>query len=334
MKRPLISIVTPTYNEELNVEECYRTVKHIFEEQLPDCDYEHVFADNASLDSTPDILRKLAASDSRVKVVLNARNFGPFRSNYNALRYTKGDAVLVQLAADLQDPPELIPQFVAKWREGYDVVYGIRATRQESFTLRSIRKIYYRLVARLADVQIPVDAGEFQFVDRRVVDELLKVDDYYPYIRGMIADLGFRSTGIAFEWRARKRGISSNNLYRLIDQGLNGFVSFTNIPLRLATFVGFGLSALTLLYAFVQLILNVVFFRRFSAPGIATLIVALFFFGGVQMFFIGILGEYINAIHSQVRRKGRVVERERINIDDRIDVTSPARDGSPSSNTG
>lgn len=313
--RPLISIVTPTYNESLNVEECYRVVKSIFEEQLPDYDYEHVFADNASRDGTQEILRRLAQDDRRVKVVLNARNFGPFRSNFNALRHAKGDAVLVQLAADLQDPPELLPEFVAKWREGYEVVYGIRAKRQESFTLKTIRRIYYRLVARLADVTIPVDAGEFQFVDRRVVDELLQIDDYYPYIRGMIADLGFRSTGIPFEWRSRKRGISSNNLYRLIDQGLNGFVSFTNIPLRLATFTGFGISVLTLLYAFAQLIINAVYYRRFSQPGIATLIVGLFFFGGVQLFFIGILGEYINAIHSQVRRKGRVVERERLNID-------------------
>jgi len=314
MTKPLISVVTPTYNESLNVEECYRAVKRVFEEQLPDYDYEHIFADNASPDGTAAILRRLADSDPRVKVIVNARNFGPFRSNFNALRYAKGDAVLVQLAADLQDPPELIPQFVAKWREGYEVVYGIRAKRQESLTLRSIRKLYYRLVARLADVHIPVDAGEFQLVDKRVIAELLAIDDYYPYIRGMIADLGFRSTGIPFEWKRRQRGISSNNLYRLIDQGLNGFVSFTNIPLRLATFCGFALSAVTLLYAFVQLVLNVLFYRRFSAPGIATLIVALFFFGGVQMFFIGILGEYINAIHSQVRRKGRVVERERINI--------------------
>lgn len=314
MTKPLISVVTPTYNESMNVEECYRAVKRVFEEQLPDYDYEHIFADNASPDGTAAILRRLADSDPRVKVIVNARNFGPFRSNFNALRHAKGDAVLVQLAADLQDPPELIPQFVAKWREGYEVVYGIRAKRQESLTLRSIRKLYYRLVARLADVHIPVDAGEFQLVDKRVIAELLAIDDYYPYIRGMIADLGFRSTGIPFEWKRRQRGISSNNLYRLIDQGLNGFVSFTNIPLRLATFCGFALSAVTLLYAFVQLVLNVLFYRRFSAPGIATLIVALFFFGGVQMFFIGILGEYINAIHSQVRRKGRVVERERINI--------------------
>jgi len=315
VRRPLISIVTPTYNESLNAEECYRVVKAIFEEQLPDYDYEHVFADNASRDGTQEILRRLAQHDPRVKVVLNARNFGPFRSNFNALRYAKGDAVLVQLAADLQDPPELIPQFIAKWREGYEVVYGIRAKRQESFTLKTIRRIYYRLVARLADITIPVDAGEFQLVDRRVIDELLQIDDYYPYIRGMIADLGFRSEGIPFEWRSRKRGISSNNLYRLIDQGLNGFVSFTNIPLRLATFTGFAISGLTLLYAFAQLIVNALYYRRFSQPGIATLIVGLFFFGGVQLFFIGILGEYINAIHSQVRRKGRVVERERLNID-------------------
>jgi len=315
MTRTLISIVTPTYNESLNVEECYRAVKRVFEEQLPDCDYEHIFADNASPDGTAAILRRIAEQDPRVKVVVNARNFGPFRSNFNALRHAKGDAVLVQLAADLQDPPELIPQFVAKWREGFEVVYGIRAKRQESLTLRSIRKVYYRLVARLADIQIPVDAGEFQLVDKRVIEELLAIDDYYPYIRGMIADLGFRSTGIPFEWKRRMRGISSNNLYRLIDQGLNGFVSFTNIPLRIATFCGFGISVLTLLYAFVQLVLNVIFFRRFSAPGIATLIVALFFFAGVQMFFIGILGEYINAIHSQVRRKGRVVERETINLE-------------------
>ncbi len=314
MSRKLISIITPCYNEELNIEACYIAVKAVFENQLKNYDYEHVFCDNASSDSTVEKLEKLAKNDSNVKVIVNARNYGPFRSTFNALLSTKGDAVVVMLAADLQDPPEVVVDFVKEWENGNKVVYGIRANREESFIMRNIRKLYYRILSSWANIQIPVDAGEFQLVDRVVIDALKQHDDHYPYIRGMIANCGFKAKGVPYTWKARERGFSKNRLYHLIDQGLNGLISFTNLPMRLCMFFGFIVATLSILYAITAMLINFVYFREFSQPGIATLIVGLFFFGGVQLFVLGVVGEYVSAIHQQVRKKPLVVEQKRINI--------------------
>jgi polyisoprenyl-phosphate glycosyltransferase len=311
----LISIVTPCYNEEDNVKQCYEEVKNIFDNILKDYDYEHIFCDNASNDKTVEILKNIAFQDKKVKIIVNARNFGPFRSMFNGLINTQGDAALVFLPADLQDPPELIPAFVKKWEEGFQVVYGIREKREENIIMFSIRKLYYKLVNKFADIHIPPNVGEFQLIDKVVVDSLKKFDDYYPYIRGMIASCGFKSVGIEYTWRYRKRGFSKNKLYHLIDQGINGLISFTNIPLRICMLFGLILSTLSISYAIIQVLINLVYYRKLAPPGIATLIVGLFFFSGVQLFFLGILGEYISAIHYQVRKRPLVIERERINFD-------------------
>ena len=202
--RSLISIVTPCYNEEDNVPECYQAVKRVFAESLPGYDYEHIFCDNASTDGTVRVLKDLAAQDGRVKVIVNARNFGPFCSTFNGLMSTRGDAVVVMLAADLQDPPETIADFVAKWREGYEVVYGIRRQREEGRGMRWTRKLYYRVVSQCSFISLPVDVGEFQLVDRVIIENLRKFDDHYPYIRGMIANCGFRTAGVAYTWKARQ----------------------------------------------------------------------------------------------------------------------------------
>jgi len=310
----LISIVAPCFNEEDNVERCYQSVRDVFEEKLPDFDFEIIFADNASTDGTVAVLRRLATADPRVKVIVNSRNFGPFRSSFNALLHATGDAAIPMLAVDLQDPPELIPTFVERWQAGYQVVAGRRKTRQEPFLLRSIRRLYYRVVTMLADVSIPTDVGEFQLIDRVVVDALRRFDDHYPYIRGMIADCGFDVTTVDYVWQPRARGVSKNRLYHLIDQGLNGIISFTTVPLRIATFLGFGTAVLSAGWAIVQLVTNLVLYRRLVDPGIATLIVALFFFSGVQLMFLGLIGEYVGSIHAQVRRRPLVIERETINL--------------------
>lgn len=314
--KKLISIISPCYNEHENVETCWHSVEKLFKDKLSTYDYEHIFCDNASTDNTIEILKGIARRDKRVRIIINTRNYGPFRSTFNALMSAKGDAVLVLLPVDGQDPPELIADFVKKWEEGYQVVYGIRNKRREGVIISSIRKLYYRLVNRLADVYLPPDVGEFQLIDRIVVEALKKYDDYYPYIRGMIANCGFKSMGIKYVWKARERGFSKNRLYHLIDQGLNGLISFTNVPLRLCMLFGFILAGSSIAYAFMTFVINLVYYRRFSQPGIATLIVALFFFAGVQLFFLGLLGEYIGAINSQVRKKPMVIERERINFDD------------------
>ena len=313
MKR--ISIVAPCYNEEHNVRPCYEAVRDVFARELPGYDFELIFADNASRDGTIAELRALAAADPRVKVILNSRNYGPFRSTFNALLHTSGDAVVPMLAVDLQDPPELIPTFVAKWEAGFQVVAGRRQTRREPFLLRTARRVYYRVVTLLADVSIPPDVGEFQLIDRVVMDALRRFDDHYPYIRGMIADCGFDVVTVDYEWRERARGLSKNRLYHLIDQGLNGLISFTNVPLRLATLIGFVTATLSATWAIVQLAINFLEYRTLVEPGIATLIVAVFFFAGVQLMFLGLIGEYVGSIHAQVRRRPLVIERETINFE-------------------
>ncbi|MEJ0000313.1 MAG: glycosyltransferase family 2 protein [Verrucomicrobiota bacterium] len=312
-RRKKISIVTPCYNEQDNVRECWTTVRELFEKELPDYDLEHIICDNCSKDETVARLREMSREDSRLKIILNARNFGPFCNTFNGILATTGDAVVAMLPVDLQDPPEVIPTFVRHWENGYEVVYGTRANRAESWVMRTVRHLYYRLVSRFAEFDVPNDVGEFQLIDRAVVDALRRFEDYYPYIRGMIASCGFRSIGVSYTWRARKRGFSKNRLYHLVDQGLNGLISFTKIPLRLTLVFGFGLAFCSILFGLASLVANLILWRQ-APRGIPTLIVSLFFFSGVQLFFIGILGEYICAIHSQVRKRPLVIERERLNF--------------------
>jgi polyisoprenyl-phosphate glycosyltransferase len=312
--RKRISIVTPCYNEQDNVAECYEAVRRVFAERLPEYDREHIFSDNASTDGTVAALREIARRDECVKVIVNSRNFGPFCSTFNGLMSTSGDAAVVLLACDLQDPPELIADFVRRWEEGYQVVYGIRQRREEGLVMRRVRRLYYWAVSTFANITIPPNVGEFQLVDRCVVEALRQCDDHYPYIRGMIASCGFHATGVGYTWRARRRGFSKNRLYHLIDQGLNGLVSFTKVPLRLCLLGGFLLAGASIVYALVSLVIHLWHGGGLAQPGMATLIVALFFFSGVQIFFLGVLGEYTSAVHFQVRRRPLVVERERINF--------------------
>jgi polyisoprenyl-phosphate glycosyltransferase len=316
--RKLISIVTPCFNEELNVRDCYEAVRSMFANELSRYDYEHIFCDNASSDATVQILKELAAADPHVKVIVNARNFGPFRSMFNGLMNTSGDAVIPMLAADLQDPPEVILEFVKRWEEGYQVVYGIRANREESWFMRLLRGIYYRLVNRFANIEIPLNAGEFQLIDRVLVNALRQCDDYYPYLRGLIANCGFRPASVSYTWKARKKGFSKNRFYHLFDQALNGLISFTNIPMRLCLMTGMFIAFASLGYSLFTLVAGLIYYRELAPPGIPTLIAAVFFFSGVQLMFMGILGEYISAIHFQVRKRPLVIEQERVNFAHRV----------------
>ena len=322
----LISVITPCFNEEDNVEACRDEVRKVFEEQLPDYDYEHIFSDNASRDKTVERLLAMARDDKRVKIIVNARNLGPFRNTFNALKSASGNAVVVQLPADLQDPPSLIPEFIRHWKAGYKVVYGIRRRRQERWYLRRARWLYYRLVAWTTDVDLPTDTGEFQLIDRSVADTITRVDDYYPYLRGLIAQCSQRSIGVKYTWQTRRSGTSNLRLYHLIDQALNGFVSTSNVPMRLSIFVGFALAFVSIIYALAQLVISLVFFGTTPA-GMPTLIVGLFFFSGVQLLFMGIMSEYIAAIHSQVRRGPVLGDALRVNFESSDNDDSPRVDG-------
>lgn len=309
-----ISIITPCYNEEMNVRECYAAIKALFDNELKGYEREHVFCDNASKDRTVEILREIAAQDKNVKVIVNARNFGAMRSNYNGVMAATGDAVLLFLPADMQDPPELIPQFVKFWEDGAEVVYGIRKIREENATMRALRRLYYRMLTSLSELSLPRGVGDFQLVDRKVVEAMRMIEDSYPFMRMMTFECGFKSVGVPYKWVERRRGVSTNSLKSLIDQGMNGLVTNTGAPLRLLLFIGFGVATMSLIYAFVNLVLGIIYYRTFAQPGIMTIITAVFFFGGVQLFSIGVLAEYVLAIYSQVRRKPVVFERERINF--------------------
>lgn len=281
---------------------------------LPGYDYEHIFIDNASKDETVPILRGLAKQDKRVKVIVNIRNFGVVRSPIHGMLQARGD-VVVAMASDLQDPPELISQFVAKWEQGYKAVMAVKSRSEEPAVIFAIRKLYYRLLRRFADVELVENATGFGLYDRQILDILRRLDDPYPYFRGQIAELGFEVAKVEFTQPRRKRGITKNNFYTLFDIALLGMTSHSKVPLRLATMLGFSSAALSLLVALFYLVYKLIFWSRFAA-GQAPLVVGLFFFLSVQLFFLGVVGEYVGSIHTHVRHMPLVVEKERINFGD------------------
>lgn len=310
---PYLTILTPCYNEEENVREVYQQVKTVMQ-ALSGYDYEHLFIDNASTDKTVDVLRELAAEDKRVKVIVNTRNFGQIRSPYYGFLQASGDAVM-GIVADLQDPPELIPQFVKKWEEGYKVVIGVKQDSNESWMMYRLRKFYYGLVSRLSsDVELVHNFTGFGLYDREVVEQFRGVDEQVPYFRGLVCDLGYERAVIPYAQPARARGKTKNNFYSLYDYAMLGITNHSKVPLRIATMVGFGLSVLSLLIALGYLIVKLVYWRDIEL-GLAPLLIGIYFFGAVQLFFIGILGEYIGSIHTQVHKRPLVVEKERINFD-------------------
>jgi glycosyltransferase involved in cell wall biosynthesis len=307
----LISVMTPCFNEEGNVREMYEAVKAVFAE-LPQYRYEHIFIDNASKDRTPAILRELAAHDAQVKVILNARNFGHVRSGYYALLQAHGDAVIA-LACDFQDPPDLIPEFLRRWEAGSKVVLGVKESADENGLFYALRDRYYRMLARIADIELVRQSTGFGCYDQSVIESLRRIDDPYPYFRGLIAEIGHEPSLVPFRQPARKRGISSQNFYTLYDLAFLGIVNHSKVPLRMATMTGFALAALSLLVAFGYLAAKLLFWNQFSL-GIAPILIGFFFLTSVQLFFIGILGEYIGSIYTQVRHHPHVFERDRINF--------------------
>ena len=308
----LISIMTPCYNEEDNVADLYDRVKQVFA-GLNGYEFEHIFIDNSSRDGTVGILKRIAAADRRVKIIVNTRNFGVVRSPYYGLLQASGDAV-IPMCADLQDPPEMIVDFLERWEQGYKIVLAVKSNSAESPLFYAARKAYYRLVGRLSEIELVENATGFGLYDRDVIEVLRRVDDPYPYARGLICDIGYERALVPYVQPARKRGFSKNNLYVLYDLAMLGITNHSKVPLRLATFTGFLLAALSLLVAFAYLIVKLIFWNSFRI-GQAPLVIGLFFFSAVQLLFIGILGEYIGSIHTQVLRRPLVVEKERINFD-------------------
>ena len=314
---PLLTILTPCFNEEENVREVYRRVKDVMA-TLPDVDHEHLFIDNASTDRTVAILRELAADDKRLKVIVNTRNFGHIRSPFHGFLQAHGDAVM-SCVADLQDPPELIPQFVEKWREGFKVVIGVKADSKESWLMTHTRRFYYRLVGRISsDVELVNNFTGFGLYDREVVEQFRSTGEQYPYFRGLVSDFGYPRAEIPYVQPARTGGRTKNDFFSLYDMAMLGITSHSKVPLRLATMAGFAISVVSLFVAIAYLVAKLLFWDQLEL-GLAPLLIGIYFFGAVQLFFIGVLGEYIGAIHTQVHRRPLVVERERINFDDSAD---------------
>jgi glycosyltransferase involved in cell wall biosynthesis len=308
-----IVVVTACYNEEENIEEVYKRVMAVFETELQKYAYEHLFIDNASEDDTVKILKRIAAVDSNVKVIVNARNFGHIRSPFHGLIQADGDAV-ISIVADLQDPPEMIPEMVRKWEDGAHIVVAVKQESKENPLMFRIRKIYYSVLKQLSDVSIIRNYTGFGLYDKKIIQILKNIPDPYPFFRGLIAEIGFRVEKIPYAQPRRERGITKNNFFTLYDMGILGIISNSKVPLRLATFIGFILSLLSLLVGIGFLVRKLLFWNTFQT-GIAPMLIGNFFLFGVLLFFIGILGEYVGAIYTQVLARPRVYEAERINFE-------------------
>ena len=310
---PLVTVMVPSYNEEENVELLYGRLSQVMA-QIPDVRFHVLFIDNASTDRTQEILRALAASDHRVKVIFNVRNFGVLRSPLHGIFQATGDAI-VPMACDLQDPPEMLQEFIRLWRSGFKVVAAVKPASRESAMLFALRRTYYRILNKISETPLIENFTGYGLYDREVIEVLRSISDRRPYFRGLIAELGYARAEIPFIQPRRERGVTKNNFYALYDVAMTGLTSHSRVPLRLAAMAGFMLGSLSLLVAVSYLIVKLVLWNSF-ALGQAPVLIGVFFFGSVQLFFIGILGEYIGAIHAQVHPRPWVIERERLNFDD------------------
>lgn len=308
-----ISIMVPTYNEEENVDLMYEALKRLFQDELQKYQYEILFIDNKSKDHTRDLIREICKKDKNVKAIFNAQNFGQFNSPYYGLISTSGDCT-ISVAADFQDPVEMIPKFVKEWENGYKIVIGVKKKSQESKLVYFLRSLYYKLIKKFSEVEQIEHFTGFGLYDKDFIQVLRDLDDPEPYLRGIVAELGFERKEIPFVQPKRERGKSSNNWYRLYDGAMLGITSYTKIGLRMATIVGFIISFLSILVAFVYLILKLCMWNSFQA-GMAPLLIGVFLLGGMQIFFIGFLGEYILKINQRVMHRPLVVVEERLNME-------------------
>jgi polyisoprenyl-phosphate glycosyltransferase len=308
-----ISVVTPCFNEEGNVREVYERVRSLML-SLGKYRYEHIFIDNASRDTTFAVLAEIAATDSNVKVIRNARNFGHVRSPMHAILQARGDAVIV-LMSDLQDPPEVLAQLLEQWEKGVPIVIAVKNESRESAPMFLVRKMFYRLVNRLSDdIETYENFTGFGLYDRQVIDLVRQFGDPYPYFRGMIAEIGLPHAEIKYEQQRRKSGKSKNNFYTLYDLAMLGITKLSKVPLRLVTFSGFAGSLFSLLGGMAYFAYKLLFWRQFTL-GIAPIAIGMFLLGSLQLLFMGIIGEYVGNIHTQVHNRPLVVERQRLNFD-------------------
>ena len=303
----------PTYNEQDNVIPLTDTLVRIFTEELPEYNYEIIFIDNHSKDNTKELIRHICRENPHVKAIFNARNFGQMRSPVYGFKQAYGDCV-VRLNADFQDPPSLIPTFVREWEKGHKIVIGIKEKTEENFFMAFVRRQYYKFLRKITDIGHIENFTGFGLFDKAFVDVVRGIHDPVPYFRGMVAEFGFEYKTVLYERPNRRAGKSKNHFYSLYDVAMIGITSYSKVMLRLASFLGFIIGGLSFVVAIVYFIMKLIHWDWFRS-GIAPLVIGVFFLGGVQLFFIGLLGEYILAINSRVLDRPLVVEEERINFD-------------------
>ncbi len=308
-----ISILIPTYNEEENVPIITPIVVNILTEQLSQYDYEIIFIDNDSQDSTRDKLREVCALNPKIKAIFNVKNFGQNKSPYYGLIQTTGDCTIA-MCADMQDPPRMIVEFIKEWEQGFKIVAGIKHKSKENPLMYLLRTIYYKVIKKISDVEQIEHFTGFGLYDKKFIEVLRQIKDPHPYLRGIIGELGFRRKDIYYEQEKRQFGKSSNNWYSLYDIGMLGITSYSKIALRLATFLGFIISGMSFLIATLYLVLKLTNWDNFQL-GLAPMVIGMFFLGSVQLFFIGILGEYVLNINARVISRPLVIEEDRINFD-------------------
>lgn len=313
-KKKKISVVIPAYNEEANVEPLSQAIIQEFETKLPEYDYEIIFIDNHSKDKTRVILRRMCEANKKIKAIFNARNFGQLRSPVHGLKQATGDCV-IRMCCDFQDPVEMIEQFVRQWEQGWKIVIGVKKSSKEKKMMYFIRTIYYKLIKKITDIDHIEHFTGFGLYDKAFVDVVRKLHDPLPYLRGIIAELGFDYKAIPYEQQKRKAGKSKNNFYSLYDYAMVGITSYSKVVLRMATFVGAIVGCLSVVAAIVYFILKLCFWNMFSA-GVAPMTIGVFFLGALEIFFIGLLGEYILSINARVLDRPLVVEEDRLNFDE------------------
>lgn len=315
-----ISIVIPTYNEQENVVPLSKAIIDVLQTKLSQYDYEMIFIDNYSTDNTRPLLRELCSNNPKIKAIFNSKNFGQFNSPFYGLCQSSGDCTIL-ICADFQDPVDMIPQFVQEWENGYKIVCGIKTTSRENKLMRFVRTIYYKLIKKLSSVEQIEHFTGFGLYDKSFIDVLRDLDDPTPFLRGIVAELGPKRKDIPYEQQKRRAGKTKNNWYSLFDAAMLSFTSYTKIGLRLSTFMGFICSGLSFIAAIVYLILKLIYWDRFAA-GMIPALLGMLFLGSLQLFFIGIVGEYIMSINTRIIHRPLVIEDERINFDKSDDKNS------------
>lgn len=309
-----ISIMIPCYNEEENVREICKAVIEELNQSLPAYDYEILFIDNDSTDKTRQYIREICATNKKVRAIFNAKNFGQFNSPYYGLCQTVGDCTIC-LCCDFQDPIEMIPRLVQEWEKGAKIVCAIKTSSKENKIMRFLRTCYYKMIKKMSDVEQIEHFTGFGLYDKSFIEVLRNLNDPTPFLRGIVAELGYKRVDIPYEQQKRKAGKTHNNWFTLYDAAMLSFTSYTKTGLRMATLLGFIMSGISLVVALVYLILKLIYWNRFAA-GMAPILLAVCILGSVQLFFIGFLGEYVLSINKRIMHRPLVIEEERLNFDE------------------